>query len=208
MTVLVLLPVERMTSFINKTSHLLVEVFFQDSHVFDADTHVSPLFFMEAGVVNHIVRLQPAHVSCHPANRTNTTSWQHSTAIGDQLSDALEKTVEVEESCSILESDCEEGCNYIFASTGLSDKMVGAIIVTCSVIVFLCSYVVFYRCLKMMVDDSLNICGDWLKGSWLNRFPYVTDMVLFLGGVGVTLFSWSSSVVTSAMVVMVSQISE
>ena len=203
MTVLVLLPLERLTGFLSISSHLLVESIFNDSKTFNASHHISPLYIIEAGMVDRIVRLAPPSTKCNMANSTTQPTLDNPMV----LEDVYEETEGVLDSCSILKTDCEGGCRYLFASTGLGDITIGAIIVICSIFIFLFSYLVIYRCIKIVINSNVKLGSNFLGGN-IPHLPYLTDPLLFLGGALVTLVIQSSTAVTCGLVILVLVMSE
>ena len=74
----------------------------------------------------------------------------------EQTDDSMESVESLEESlvgnvsavtpsCSILATDCEEGCNFLFAGSGLTDEVIGAIILVFTIVIFIGSFVVMVR---------------------------------------------------------------
>lgn len=187
MSILLLLPVECLTGVLEKTSHVLVEALYQDKQQFNQSlVHSGPLFFLEASVVDNIVKLKPAHLprDCHTANVSE--AWKKlekfKSLETEETLQALE-TLEShsEESCSMLETDCEGGCSFLLASTGLSDVVIGAIIVASSLTIFILSYIVLFTSLKTLLakdptSGSKRIPGLFskLRGK-LPLLAYLTD---------------------------------
>ena len=220
MTILILLPVECLTELLSKTSHILVESLYQDKQWFNQSLfHTSPLFFLEASVVDNIVKLRPAHLPCHQKNSSSIDeAWRKLEQFKSLDTEETLKVLETLEtpnkgSCSMLETDCKEGsCSYLFASTDLSDGMIGAIIVVCSLVVFILSYLVLFTSLKnILAEDptSRNKRIPLMLSNWRDLLTamlpaYMIDLVFFLAGLLVTFVVQSSSGVTSALVSLVS----
>ena len=219
MTILVLLPLECFTELLGKTSHVLVEALYQDKQRFNQSLfHSSPLFFLEASVVDNIVKLKPAHLprDCNTANSSRVNAaWKKLEKFENlETAETLQalRTLEShdgEESCSLLESDCEGGCNYLFASTGLSDVVIGAIIVVGSLTIFILSYITLFSSLKTLLaadptSRNKRIPGFFslLKGK-LPLLPYLKGFVFLFCGLVATFVVQSSSGVTSALVPLV-----
>ena len=221
MSILILLPVECLTDVLGKTSHSMVEALYQDKQRFNHSLfHNSPLFFLEASVVDNIVKLKPAHLpkDCHATTNSSSISeaWQKLEQFKDLKTEETLQALETlenqsEESCSLLETDCEGGCSYLLASTGLSDVVIGVIIVVCSLTIFILSYIVLFTSLKTLLaadprSGSKRIPGllSYLKGKLL-ALPYLTDLVFLFCGLLATFVVQSSSGVTSAIVPLVSK---
>ena len=219
MTILILLPVECLTKLLSKTSHILVESLYQDKQWFNQSLfHTSPLFFLEASVVDNIVKLRPANLPCHQKNSSSIDeAWRKLEQFKSLDTEETLKVLETLEtpnkgSCSMLETDCKEGsCSYLFASTDLSDGMIGAIIVVCSLVVFILSYLVLFTSLKnILAEDptSRNKRIPLMLSNWRDLLTamlpaYMIDLVFFLAGLLITFAIQSSSGVTSALVSLV-----
>ena len=216
MSILVLLPVECLTGVLGKTSHVLVEAMYQDKQRFNQSlVHSGPLFFLEASVVDNIVKLKPAHLprDCYTTNISET--WKKlekfKTLKTEETLQALEtlETLEShnEESCSMLETDCEGGCSFLLASTGLSDVVIGSIIVASSLTIFILSYIVLFTSLKTLLAKDPTSGSKRIPGlfSKLPLLPYLTDLVFLFSGLLATVVLQSSSGLTSAIVPLVSK---
>ena len=223
MTILILLPVECLTELLSKTSHILVESLYQDKQWFNQSLfHTSPLFFLEASVVDNIVKLRPADLPCHQNNSSSIDeAWRKLEQFKSLDTEETLKVLETLEtpnkgSCSMLETDCKEGsCSYLFASTDLSDGVIGAIIVVCSLVVFILSYLVLFTSLKnILAEDpaSRNKRIPLMLSNWRDLLTamlpaYMIDLVFFLAGLLATFVVQSSSGVTSALVPLVNMFS-
>lgn len=51
----------------------------------------------------------------------------------------------ISSSCSILATDCDGGCNFLFANSGLTDEAIGAIILVFTIVIFIGSFVIMVR---------------------------------------------------------------
>ena len=51
----------------------------------------------------------------------------------------------ISSSCSILATDCDGGCNFLFADSGLTDEAIGAIILVFTIVIFIGSFVIMVR---------------------------------------------------------------
>ena len=85
-------------------------------------------------------------------NSSEEESEEHDLDI--ETDDSMESVESLEESllgnvstpsCSILATDCEEGCNFLFAGSGLTDEVIGAIILVFTIVIFIGSFVVMVR---------------------------------------------------------------
>ena len=87
-------------------------------------------------------------------NSSEEESEEHDLEI--ETDDSMESVESLEESllgnvsavtpsCSILATDCEEGCNFLFAGSGLTDEVIGAIILVFTIVIFIGSFVVMVR---------------------------------------------------------------
>ena len=215
MSILVLLPIECLTGVLGKTSHVLVEVLYQDKQRFNQSlVHSGPLFFLEASVVDKIVKLKPAHLPRDCRTTNISEAWKKLEKFRSLKTEETLQALETleshsEESCSMLETDCEGGCSFLLASTGLSDVVIGAIIVASSFTIFILSYIVLFTSLKTLLAEeptrgSKRIPGLFskLRGKLL-LLPYLTDLVFLFSGLLVTVVLQSSSGLTSAIVPLV-----
>ena len=221
MSILILLPVECLTDVLGKTSQVLVEALYQDKQRFNQSLfHSGPLFFLEASVVDNIVKLKPAHLpwDCHTTNSSGLVeTWKKLEGFKNLGTEETLQALETleshsEESCSMLETDCEGGCSYLLASTGLTDVVIGAIIIICSLTIFILSYIVLFTSLKTLLAASDPTSGSkripgllsYLRGK-LIVLPYLNDLVFLFCGLLATFVVQSSSGVTSAMVPLVNK---
>ena len=92
---------------------------------------------------------------------------------------------------SILKTDCADGCKYLFAGSGLSDEAIGAILMVSSFLIFILCYVFLVRTMKNML--SIPLAGITTKF-------FSKDFI----GALITVFVQSSSILTSALVPLVS----
>ena len=53
--------------------------------------------------------------------------------------------ISISSSCSILATDCDGGCNFLFADSGLTDEAIGAIILVFTIVIFIGSFVIMVR---------------------------------------------------------------
>ena len=224
MTVLVLLPLEILTSFLERSSSFLISALFQDS---TTTATKSSFRFLEAildPLLDSIVRLKPPTFDLCSLNSTkgrygaftgkplveNTSrknDFEENSSEEDRFQDVtsfydFDEEELSEESCSILVSDCDSGCSYLFASTGLSDETIGVIILFFSLAIFIASFAIMVRGLKALVDGELR--SACLLRQISNTPTFFTDIILIVSGFFVTFLIQSSSVVTSAIVPLVS----
>ena len=222
MTVLVLLPLEILTSFLEKSSQFLIAALFPDS-----TTTASDFRFLEAildPLLDSIVRLKPTSLDLCAFNSTRDMSrdFVANRLLGNSSEEKLAEDVtfpytfdeEISEessrrnqtelndiSSSILLSDCDPNCSYLFASSGLSDESIGVIILFSSLAIFIASFAVMVRALKALVDGE---CRSACLLKEISALAFLTDLILIVFGFFVTFLIQSSSVVTSAIVPLAS----
>lgn len=105
---------------------------------------------------------------------------------------------------SILQTDCADGCKYLFAGSGLSDEAIGAILMVSSFLIFILCYVFLVRTMKNMLSIPLAGITTKFFSKDLPMLPYLMGYVFILIGALVTVFVQSSSILTSALVPLVS----
>ena len=245
MTVIVLLPVEMLFGFLEKSSEFIVGSIFNGT----APTSTNPLSFMDdimEPIVNSIVILQPPSLKkCFMAMNTakdwgmsgemqsseEDSSEEDTSEEDDSLEEELmsegfikqrvvlggsleedsseensteimfERTADMK--CSILETDCEGACSYLFAGTYLNDEVVGGIIFLFTIVIFMSSFVLMVRGFQLILDPKNRTRKTCLERD-IPYIPFISDLTFMFCGFAFTIIIQSSSAVTSALVPLVS----
>merc|ERR1712032_931507 len=111
--------------------------------------------------------------------------------------------ISISSSCSILATDCDGGCNFLFADSGLTDEAIGAIILVFTIVIFIGSFVIMVRSLKFLLQTEDEV--SWLSQDIPHVPPFATELLLVVAGFLITILVHSSSAVTSAIVPLASQ---
>ena len=238
MTVLVLLPLEMLTSFLERSSSFLVSALFQDSITTETKTSFRFLEAILDPFLDSIVRLKPSLDLCFFNSTKSTSGASEVTPLlgntseendfeensseenlsqdvtsfynfdGDTFWDEAagrnETELSDEANCSILLSDCDPSCRYLFADSDLADETIGVIILFSSLAIFIVSFAIMVRGLKAVVDGEFR--SACLLRQISNTPTFFADLILIVSGFFVTFLIQSSSVVTSAIVPLVSSI--
>jgi len=105
--------------------------------------------------------------------------------------------------CTILDTDCDEECSYLFYNTSLSDEEIGGIILFVSVLVFIISYMMLFKTMQTILRQPMAKLSNDFFGKDLPYIPWFTNYIFLLMGVLVTILIQSSSIVTAALVPLV-----
>jgi len=226
-TVLVLLPLEILTGFLETLSSFLIGALFDDSTKTGGGVSFRFLETILDPILDRIVKLKPSSMDlCSSSNSTEdqvvafkVKELVNSTPFGEFKEPSSEEdedesfsafyndeTINQTESrsdkdCSILLSDCGGDCNYLFASSTLSDETIGVIILLFSLLIFIASFATMVKGLKAIVKgDRQSAC----LSKEISAATFCTDLILIVSGFFVTFLIQSSSVVTSAIVPLAS----
>ena len=226
-TVLVLLPLEILTGFLETLSSFLIGALFDDSTKTGSGVSFRFLETILDPILDRIVKLKPSSMDLCSSNSTENHQVEafkvkelvNSTPSGEFEEPSSEEDEDEsfsaffndetfnqtesrsDKACSILLSDCGGDCNYLFASSTLSDETIGVIILLFSLLIFIASFATMVKGLKAIVKgDRQSAC----LSKEISAATFCTDLVLIVSAFFVTFLIQSSSVVTSAIVPLVS----
>lgn len=104
---------------------------------------------------------------------------------------------------TILKTDCDGNCGYLFANSGLSDVVIGVIILIISLIILFASLIFIAKILNILLAHNLAILLKKTVNSDIEGYPWLTGYIAILVGGGITFLVQSSSIFTSALVPLV-----
>ena len=224
-TVLVLLPLEILTGFLETLSSFLIGALF-DSTKTGGGVSFRFLETILDPILDRIVKLKPSSMNLCSSNSTEdqVEAFKVGELVNSSPSGDFEEPSSEEDedesfsafyndetfnqtesrsvkACSILLSDCGSDCNFLFASSTLSDETIGVIILLFSLLIFIASFATMVKGLKAIVKgDRQSAC----LSKEISAATACTDLILIVSGFFVTFLIQSSSVVTSAIVPLVS----
>lgn len=131
----------------------------------------------------------------------NTTSLQNLTVPGEGSEFSMENITElVNETVKIP----VEECRFLFRSTGLSDTIVGLILLLLSLVMLCTCLVLMVKLLHSLLKGRIaTVIKKTLNANLPGRLSFLTGYIALFIGAGMTILVQSSSVFTSAMTPLV-----
>lgn len=95
-------------------------------------------------------------------------------------------------------------CHFLFANTGMSDPVVGIILLLVSIVLLCVCLILLVKCLQSMMRGHVaKIIKKTINADFPGRWSILTGYVFMLVGAGVTIIVQSSSVFTSTITPLV-----
>ncbi|EDV27838.1 uncharacterized protein TRIADDRAFT_21879, partial [Trichoplax adhaerens] len=136
-----------------------------------------------------VVRIVPMNVSSL-VNVTNETS-------GETTLEMVYESVNVSQAA-------KKHCRFLFANTGMSDPVIGIILLIASVVLLCVCLILLVKCLQSMMKGHVaKIIKKTINADFPGRWSVLTGYVFMLVGAGVTIIVQSSSVFTSTITPLV-----
>ena len=211
LTIMVMLPLEIGTGLLETISGQIVK----NANIQKNVPHSGALLFYNVlfePIISTLVILEDeAIVSSMRVNKTLESEYDSLESMEDyssesghrsELGEQLEETSDV--TFSILKTKCIDGCKYLFAETGLSDEAIGGILLVVSFFFFIASYIFLVRTMKSILSIPLAGVSINFLSKDLPFVPWLTGYIFILIGAMITVLIQSSSILTSALVPLVS----
>jgi len=101
--------------------------------------------------------------------------------------------------------DCGKNpCDFLFAHSGLSEEAIGGILFVIALIMFLLSYILMVKAIKMIFNSTFtNKYKKYLEKD-VPYIPWITSYICLVVGAIITAMVQSSSIITASMVPLVS----
>jgi len=123
----------------------------------------------------------------------------------EDLLDSNEVYSNISERFTVMKENCGiDPCSFLFAGTELSDQAVGGILLAMALSMFLISYFIMSRATRELIGEVVKNTSATLLSKDLPYVPWLTQYLFLLGGTVITIIVQSSSIVTSALVPLVS----
>lgn len=201
LTVLFLLPLEIFTNFLEKLSEFCVQKIGLENNSVNHD-----MFHMFEQTVNPLVHslILLDTKSCVSYNTTQMEARlsQEETFEAGNAKDYIEDVFD--SSCSLMKKDCDDGCNYLFYGSSLSDIEIGIILLVVSFLIFIICYICLVKCLKAVLSNHLVQISRKLMNKDFHIPRWLASYFVLLFGMLLTICIQSSSVVTAILVPVVS----
>jgi len=219
LTILFMLPLEIGTGFLERISGEIVKgaTFHKHGSLLGNNFSFKLLF---DPIISLIVILEDeALVSSMIVNKTIANGSVEEDSLEDDNEDSSEESMEdnsnelqsEEDSdevetfpLTLLKSNCDDGCKYLFAGSGLTDEAIGAILMVSSFIIFIACYVLLVKTMKTTLSIPLvGMSAKFFSKDYSTSPCFMGYVFIFVGAIATALVQ-SSSILTSALVPLVS----
>jgi len=209
LTILFLLPLELGTGLLEYISGQIVESISFGQNERHSDTAFSLKLLFDP-IILSIVELRPINnMVVHEMDEEDSSEESmDDEAMEDDIRKTIVSKEDVEKindsNSTILKTNCKGGCTYLLSGSSLSDEEKGAILLSCSLLVFLVCYLLIMKTMKSLLSRPLAGAATQFLSKYISSVPCCMGYVFMIIGAIATVLVQSSSILTSSLVPLVS----